>query len=197
MSLLDDRMADPSHWGELPHHSGRGSIGNPACGDVLTLYLVIQDDVVREASFESSGSAYQLATASVLCDCVIGQTTGHARKRSPVCVLEKLPDLPENKRYLARLAIDALNRALDDHQRRQDPGEPETLVETLTEQAAEEAILGLLAHERKWGTQEIEALLAAEGQRLPQTPLRMLSALKKQGRIQGEMGGSSYRWWME
>jgi nitrogen fixation NifU-like protein len=197
VSLLEDRMAAPVHWGQITGQTGRGAIGNPACGDVLTIYLRMDNGIIQEAGFESTGSAYQLATASVLCDCVQGQTSDEARSRTPTCVLEKLPDLPENKRYLARLAIDALNRALDDHLRRQDPCEPESRLETLSESAGREAVLALLAHERKWGTQEIEALLAAEGQRLLQTPLRMLSMLKREGVVAGEMGASSYRWWLE
>lgn len=190
-------MAEPVHWGEIVGQTGRGAIGNPACGDVLTIFLRVDEGRIQEAGFKSSGSAHQLATASVLCDCVRGQTPDEARRRTPTCVLEKLPDLPENKRYLARLAIDALNRALDDDVRRQDPCEPESRLETLSEAAAKEAILELLAFERKWGTQEIEALIAADGKRLPQTPLRMLSALKREGLIAGEMGASSYRWWLE
>lgn len=190
-------MQTPTHWGQLPSQNGRGAIGNPACGDVLTIYLQVEEGTIKRAGFESSGSPYQLATASVLCDCVLDQTLEYARRRSPICVLEKLPDLPETKQYLARLAVDALNRALDDHERRKDPDQPDQLVETLSEEAAREAILALLAHERKWGTNEIEALLEAEGQQLPTTPLRMLSAMKKEGLIAGEMGASSYRWWLQ
>lgn len=93
-------MREPLHQGAIPHADAVGAVGNPACGDVVTLYLDIEDGVVRQAGFESVGSVYQLATASVLCDCVLGGDLRQARQRTPTCILERLPDLPARHRYL-------------------------------------------------------------------------------------------------
>ncbi len=105
-------MAEPKYLGPL-EGAATGEVGNPACGDVLRFHVRLEGDVVEAAGFESLGSPYQLATASILCDCILGGTVAEARERGPGCVLEKLPDLPERNRYLARLAIEALQLALD------------------------------------------------------------------------------------
>lgn len=202
MSLLQDRMRHPVHHGRLDGATGVGAVGNPACGDVVTLHLRCDppddDGTVVAASFESMGSAHQLATASVLVDCIVGGTVDAARHRTPACILEKLPDLPRNKQYLARLALDALKRALEDQQRRGRPGEPETEpLEPLSGDAARDRVLELLGNGRRWGTREIDAMARADGHCFPGPTVRFLAEMRSDGLIDGEMdaGAHSWRWW--
>lgn len=202
VSLLQERMQHPAHHGRLEDATGVGAVGNPACGDVVTLHIrcepPTEDGEVVAASFESMGSAYQLATASVLVDCVVGGTAHQARERTPDCVLKRLPDLPRNKRYLARLALEALGRALDDQARRARPGEPDREPLTpLSPDAARGLVLDLLGNGRKWGTREIDAMARADGHCFPGPTVRFLADLRADGVIDGaiDAGAQSWRWW--
>jgi len=188
-------MRTPLHQGAIPHADAVGAVGNPACGDVVTLYLGIDDGVVRRAGFESVGSVYQLATASVLCDCVLGGDLRQARERTPDCVLEKLPDLPARHRYLARLAVEALGRALDQYERGGSP--PEAGGESLDADAARRLVVSLLGDGRRWSTREVEARVQAEGYRLPEAPVRFLSRLRREGAIEAAMDVEhrAWQWW--
>jgi len=192
--LLQDRMRRPTHLGVMEDADARGAVGNPACGDVVTLYLRIRDGRIEDASFESIGSAYQLATASVLCDCVSGNTVAEARARGPDCVLKRLPDLPRRFHYLAHLAVDALALALDDWEHGRGEAAP---VEAADDGAAREFVDRLLQEGGRWSTLEVEAMARGGGVPLPPPPVRFLSTLRREGRIQGEMDVArrSWVWW--
>lgn len=188
-------MRAPLHQGAIEHADAVGAVGNPACGDVVTLYLGIEDGVVRRAGFESVGSVYQLATASVLCDCVLGGDLRQARERTPGCVLERLPDLPARHKYLARLAVEALARALDQYERggaRRTDEDP-----CLDPGDARELVVSLLGDGRRWSTREVEARVQAEGYRLPEAPVKFLSRLRREGAIDGAMDleHRAWQWW--
>lgn len=191
-SLLDERMSTPTHVGAMDSPSAVGAVGNPACGDVVTLYLRIDDGRIVDASFESIGSRYQLATASVLCDCVIGQDLDGARRRTSRCVLDKLPDLPQRNRYLARLAIDALQRALDRHERGE-PAVADEALEALDDERATHFVATVL-RARPMATMELEAMAEAEGYRLPGGTARFLSQLRGEGLVRSEMSDDHRAW---
>ncbi len=175
-------MRTPTNWGPLDGASTVGAVGNPACGDVVTIYLRIQDGTIEAASFESMGSAYQLATASVLCDCVTGQDIAGARARTPECVLEKLPDLPQRHRYLARLALDGLQKALD---ALEDPKPPAP--GPVDESGGRAFVVRILGNGKAWTTREIEAMAEAEAIDLPQPTVAFLARLKESQVIDGAM----------
>ncbi len=200
VTLLEQRLRNPPHLGSLEGATAVGAVGNPACGDVVTLYLRIEDGRIHAAGFESMGSAYQLATASVLCDCVQGLTVKEARDLGPGCVETRLPDLPQKVRYLSRLAIEALGRALDAHDRGE-PGDDEEArnkLRILGREEAEKFVLGLLGNGRQWTTRELDAMAFAEGVQCPDSTVRFLSQLRRQGRIEGRMSmqHKSWLWWV-
>lgn len=185
VSLLEDRMRQPTRLGSLPSANAVAAVGNPACGDVVTLYMRIEDDVINDASFESLGSAYQLATASVLCDCVVGQHVDEARSRTTACILDKLPDLPQRHRYLARLSLDALRKALDVwHHGAPEPGREGTAIDVDGGRAFVRRILG---NGRAWTTREVDAMAEAEAITLPCATVRFLSEMQRAGLIAGQM----------
>ncbi len=194
VALLDERMAHPTHQGSMADATGVGAVGNPACGDVITLYVKVVEGVIAQASFESTGSAYQLATASVLCDCITGQTVDEARRRRMDCITDRLPDLPTNKQYLARLAVDAVSRALDDHERRAAGLEPEEPTRATPEEA-EVYVVGMLANGRPWGTAELDAMARADGMAWPVPLAKFLADLRGRNVIAGDLVGTSWRWW--
>ena len=189
-------MRRPKHEGRMSDADGVGAVGNPACGDVVTVYLRVRDRVIQDATFESTGSAYQLATASILCECVIGSGVDSAKAQAPPCVLDRLPELPGNKRHLAYLAIDALQRAIADAERRAQ-GEAPSSRQRMDPIEARDFVLGLLSNGREWGTTEIKAMAAADRFDLPESPARFLSRLRANGVIAGRMDleSRSWRWW--
>ncbi len=200
VSLLEQRLRNPPHLGSLEDATAVGAVGNPACGDVVTLYLRIADGRIEKATFESMGSAYQLATASVLCDCVEGLSVSDARDLGSGCVESQLPDLPQKVRYLSRLAIEALGRALDAHERG-DAGDDESARDRLRVLGREEAqafVLELLGNGRQWTTRELDAMAHAEGVQCPDSTVRFLSRLRRQGLIEGRMSvrHKSWLWWV-
>lgn len=190
-------MRHPQHEGPMEDATVTGVVGNPACGDVLHLHLRMDGDIVQSASYESLGSVYQLATADVLCDCIEGRDLASAKKRSRFCVLEKLPDLPRNKQYLARLAVDALQRAIRRYEAGDEGAVTEEELDVLEGAAAQTFILDLLSAPRKWGTGEIESLARAEGVKLAPSPIRVLMQMRKDGVLTGELqvAYGAWRWW--
>jgi nitrogen fixation NifU-like protein len=182
VSLLQERMRHPTNLGAPVGTNHSGAVGNPACGDVLTMYLRIVDGRIEAAGFESMGTAYGVATASVLCDCITGQTPDEARARGPACVLEKLPDLPERHRYLARLAIDSLRLAL-----RQDGALPRPDGGAVDTDGARSFVRRVVGNGKRWTTQQVVAMADAEAIILPDAPARFLADMAKRGLIQCEM----------
>jgi len=171
-------------------------VGNPACGDVITIYIRLDGDKIAQAGFQSMGSVYQLATASVLCDCVTGQTIVEARARTPTCILEKLPDLPERHRYLARLALEAMQSALSEAEKGDRPRE--TPARTYLEsREATRWMESLLAQGPKY-TAEVDDAIRTAGVLLPRSTLKFLSQLRADGIIDGAMDleARSWRWWI-
>ncbi len=189
-------MRDPVHHGLLDNANAVGEVGNPACGDLVTLHLRIEDDKVVAAGFESLGSPYQLATASVLCDCVLGFDLAHARQRTPMCVLEKLPDLPRRNRYLARLAIEALHRALAAFDHGGGDAPLDTPPRSLDESEADAFLLDLLANGKAWSTADVEKMVEAAGIALPASVPRWLARLKRDGRVLSQLDpeAKAFRW---
>lgn len=110
--MLQQRMAEPLHHGVLDGASGKGAVGNPACGDIVTVYVRMEHGAVMDATFTSMGSPFQLATASVLCDVARGMTPDDIAAMSARPVVDRLDGLPREKYHLARLAVDALQLAV-------------------------------------------------------------------------------------
>ncbi len=192
VTLLDERMARPIHQGPMEDASVSVEVGNPACGDVLRLHLHLHEGIIRAASFESLGSPYQVATADILCDCVTGQAIDEARGRTPDCVLEKVPDLPRRSRYLARLAIDALNLALDRHER---PQEVQTGARLLGDGEAEATVRAILAQaDGDLSTRRIQEQLEADGLRLPGSTPRFLERLQQDGIVEARPCSEGRHW---
>lgn len=186
-------MSRPTHQGRL-EQAFAGQVGNPACGDLLTVYLDIDTGIVRRASFESLGSPYQLATASVLCECVEGQTVEAAGRRAPTCVLERLPDLPQRNRYLARLAVEALHLALAAARggRQEEAGRRD-----LVDEAQAEAFVLALLDGTPRATADVEAAARDAGILFPASAARTLSDLRAAGKLQAAIASDrrSWIWW--
>ena len=188
-------MRHPRHLGPLPAANSNAAVGNPACGDVLTLHLRIDGETIHEARFESLGSAFQLATASVLCDALGGLPVADAEALAPEAILVALPELPQQHNYLARLAIDALRRALADWRHGGRVGARHVAVD---ESGGRSFVRRILGNGRRWTTREVEAMAEAEAIALPYVAVKFLATLRREGLIKGEMDVArhSWTWWL-
>ena len=117
-----EHFMEPHNVGEIPDASGVGTVGNPACGDIMKLYVKIEGNVIVDVKFKTLGCGAAIASSSILTDMIKGKTIEEARAVSNKAVAEALGGLPARKRHCSVLAEEALHSALEDYARRsQDP----------------------------------------------------------------------------
>lgn len=92
-------------------------VGNPTCGDMMTLYLKIKDQKILDAKIKTFGCAAAIACSSVTTELVIGKTIAEAWKITKEKVAAELGGLPPIKAHCSNLAVDALQKALDNYER--------------------------------------------------------------------------------
>jgi len=111
-----EHFRNPHNVGEIPDASGIGNVGNPVCGDILRLYLKVdENEVIIDAKFKTFGCGAAIATSSMVTDLVIGKTINEALKISNKAVAEALGGLPKIKLHCSVLAEEALRSAIADY----------------------------------------------------------------------------------
>ena len=107
-----EHFRNPRNAGEMPDPTVAATEGSLACGDMMTLYLKIEDGVIVDAKFESYGCAANIATASVLTEMIKGKTVEEAEKITWNDIVDALDGLPAIKYHCSTLSIDTLKSAL-------------------------------------------------------------------------------------
>lgn len=110
-----DHFMNPRNVGELEDASGVGTVGNAKCGDIMKMYLNIEDNIVKEARFKTFGCGAAVATSSMATELVIGKTVEEAIQITNKAVTEALDGLPPVKVHCSCLAEEALQAALWDY----------------------------------------------------------------------------------
>lgn len=114
-----DHYLNPRNVGEIEDASGRGTVGNAVCGDIMRVYLDIDDDqVIRDAKFKTFGCGAAIATSSMATTMVIGKTVQQALEVTNKAVMEALDGLPPAKVHCSLLAEEAIHAALWDYAER-------------------------------------------------------------------------------
>ncbi len=113
-----DRFLNPKHFGEMKDANGIGKVGNPRCGDQMTVYIKVEGEKIKEASFQTLGCAAAIATSDVICEMAIGKNTKEALAITEKEMIKKLEELPAVKVHCSSLAIEGLKKAIDDYQKR-------------------------------------------------------------------------------
>jgi len=103
---------NPKNVGEIENPSVTAKAGSPACGDMIKLYLKIEDDKIVDAKFKTYGCAANIATASMLTEMIIGKPVEEAKKIKFKDLVEALGGLPQIKYHCAVLAAEGLRQAL-------------------------------------------------------------------------------------
>lgn len=113
-----DHFMNPRNVGEIPDPSGIGTVGNPVCGDVMRMYIKVENNVIVECKFKTFGCGAAISTSSMVTEMVRGKTIEEALKVTNKAVAEALGGLPEVKLHCSVLAEQALRSALADYYRK-------------------------------------------------------------------------------
>ena len=122
MALYSEKVMDhfrnPRNVGVLEDANGVGTVGNAKCGDIMKMYLKIEDDIVKDVKFETFGCGSAIASSSMATELIKGKPVEEARQLTNKAVAEALDGLPDYKMHCSVLAEEAIQSALEDYQRR-------------------------------------------------------------------------------
>jgi nitrogen fixation NifU-like protein len=110
-----DHFANPRNVGELPDADGVGEVGNPACGDIMKMFIKVRDNVIVDVKFKTFGCGAAIATSSISTEMIKGKTLDDALKLTNKAVAEALDGLPPSKMHCSVLAEEAIEAAIDDY----------------------------------------------------------------------------------
>lgn len=110
-----EHFKNPRNMGEIENASGVGTVGNAKCGDIMRIYLDIDNGIIQDVKFKTFGCGAAVATSSMATELVKGKTIEEAMKITNKAVLEALDGLPTNKVHCSLLAEEALQAALWDY----------------------------------------------------------------------------------
>lgn len=110
-----EHFSNPRNVGEIAEANGIGEVGNPQCGDIMRIYLDIEDDIIKDVKFKTFGCGAAVATSSMVTEMVKGKTIAEALEISNRAVAEALGGLPPLKMHCSNLAADALHKAIEDY----------------------------------------------------------------------------------
>ena len=115
-----DHFKNPRNVGEIENASGVGTVGNAKCGDIMRIFLDIDENqVIRDCKFKTFGCGAAVATSSMATELVIGKTIYEALTVTNKAVMEALDGLPPAKVHCSVLAEEAINSAIADYYKRQ------------------------------------------------------------------------------
>ena len=114
-----EHFNNPRNVGELPDANGVGEVGNARCGDIMRMYLKINDDgIVEDVKFKTFGCGAAVATSSMATELIKGKTIEEAKKLTNKAVVEALDGLPPAKLHCSVLAEEAVHAAFADYEKR-------------------------------------------------------------------------------
>jgi nitrogen fixation NifU-like protein len=117
-----DHFSNPRNVGEIEDASGVGQVGNPVCGDVMKLYIKVEDNRIVDAKFKTFGCGAAIATSSMVTEMIKGKTVEEALSVSNQMVAEALDGLPPQKMHCSVLAEEALQSAINDYRSKLNKG---------------------------------------------------------------------------
>jgi nitrogen fixation NifU-like protein len=110
-----EHFMNPRNVGEIKDADGIGEVGNPVCGDMMTFYIKVENDVIVDVKFKTFGCGAAIAVSSIVSEMAKGKTIEEALKITREQVAEELGGLPPNKMHCSNLGTDALHKAIQDY----------------------------------------------------------------------------------
>ena len=122
MALYSEKVMDhflhPRNLGVIEDANAIGEVGNAKCGDIMKMYLKIEDDVIQDVKFETFGCGSAIASSSMATEMIKGKPVSEAMKLTNKAVTEALDGLPAHKIHCSVLAEEAIKSALEDYEKR-------------------------------------------------------------------------------
>ena len=112
---VKDHFYNPRNVGEIKNPDGVGTVGNPVCGDVMTIYIKVKENRINDIKFKTYGCAAAIASGSIATEIVKGMKLEDAMKLTREDIANKLGGLPELKMHCSNLAADALHEAIKNY----------------------------------------------------------------------------------
>jgi len=122
-----DHFENPRNVGKIEDADGVGTVGNPTCGDVMRLYIKVENGILVDVKFQTFGCGAAIATSSMLTEMVKGKTVEEAMKISNKAVADALDGLPPVKMHCSNLAEEGMVAAIKDYYERRGEAVPEEL----------------------------------------------------------------------
>jgi len=113
-----EHFKNPRNMGEIPDADGVGTVGNPVCGDLMTIYIKVKNDRLEDIKFKTFGCGSAIATSSMITELAKGKTLEEGLKITRANVADSLGGLPPVKMHCSNLAADALHAAIEDYYKR-------------------------------------------------------------------------------
>lgn len=110
-----EHFSNPRNVGEIENADGVGTVGNAKCGDIMKMFLEVEDGVIKDVKFKTFGCGAAIATSSMATEMIKGKTLKEALKLTNKAVAEALDGLPEVKMHYSLLAEEAVKAAIDDY----------------------------------------------------------------------------------
>jgi nitrogen fixation NifU-like protein len=110
-----DHFRNPRNVGELEDADGVGRVGNPVCGDMMSIYIKVEDEKISDIKFRTFGCGAAIATTSMTTELAKGKSLDEAMKITRQDVADELGGLPPVKMHCSNLAADALHEAIEDY----------------------------------------------------------------------------------
>ncbi len=124
MALYSDKVMDhfrnPRNVGVIEDADGIGEVGNAKCGDIMKMYLKIENDIVKDVKFETFGCGSAIASSSMATELIKGQPLSEVMKLTNQAVADALDGLPAYKMHCSVLAEEAVQAALEDYQKKRE-----------------------------------------------------------------------------
>jgi len=110
-----DHFSNPRNVGEIEDANGVGEVGNASCGDIMKIFLKVEDNIIKDVKFKTFGCGAAIATSSMVTEMALGKTLEEAWDLSNEAVAEALDGLPSQKMHCSNLAADALHEAIKNY----------------------------------------------------------------------------------
>jgi len=114
-----EHFSNPRNVGEIKDADGVGTVGNPSCGDIMKMYIKVENGIIKDVKFQTFGCGAAIATSSITTEMAIGKTLEEALKLTRGEIADELGGLPPIKMHCSNLAADALKAAIEDYRSKQ------------------------------------------------------------------------------
>lgn len=112
-----DHFRNPRNVGEIADANGIGEVGNPKCGDIMKIYLKVEDNIIKDVKFKTFGCGSAIASSSMATELIMGKTLEEAWELTNKAVADALDGLPPVKMHCSVLAEQAIHKAINDYRK--------------------------------------------------------------------------------